>query len=102
MVRTRRAALARSGNGFPEKDHLMNTARINLLRFLCASGLIIVLAAALNFVVDPLQLFRPAVYDFSAYALPRLTQFPNVTFHDFRVAGEITHDLNNYGDVLHH
>ena len=43
-----------------------------------------------------------AVYDFSAYALPRLTQFPNVTLHDFRVASEITHDLNNYGDVIHH
>ena len=43
-----------------------------------------------------------AVYDFSAYALARLTQFPNVTFHDFRVAGEITYDLNNYGDVIHH
>ncbi len=43
-----------------------------------------------------------AVYDFSAYALPRLTQFPNVTLHDFRVAREITHDLNNYGDVVHH
>jgi hypothetical protein len=38
----------------------MNTARNHLLRFLCASGLIIVIAAALNFVVDPLQLFRPA------------------------------------------
>src|SRR5947207_9487958 len=38
----------------------MNTARNNLLRFLCASGLIIVMAAALNFIVDPLQLFRPA------------------------------------------
>src|SRR5947207_13268827 len=38
----------------------MNAARNDLLRFLCASGLIIVLAAALNFVVDPLQLFRPA------------------------------------------
>ena len=42
------------------------------------------------------------VYDFSAYALPRLTQFPNVTLHDFRAASEITHDLNNYGDVIHH
>jgi hypothetical protein len=31
-----------------------------------------------------------------------LTQFPNVTLHDFRVAREITHDLNNYGDVVHH
>src|SRR5438874_13367039 len=38
----------------------MNAARNDLLRFLCASGLIIVLAAALNFFVDPLQLFRPA------------------------------------------
>src|SRR6266852_749760 len=38
----------------------MNTARNYLLRFLCASGLIIVMAVALNFVVDPLQLFRPA------------------------------------------
>src|SRR5258706_141319 len=43
-----------------------------------------------------------AVYAFSAYALPRLTQFPNVTLHDFRVARERTHDLNNYGDVIHH
>ena len=43
-----------------------------------------------------------AVYDFSAYALPRLTHLPNVTLHDFRVAREITHDLNNYGDVIHH
>jgi hypothetical protein len=41
-------------------------------------------------------------YDFSAYALPRLTQFPNVRLHDLRVAREITHDLNNYGDVIHH
>jgi hypothetical protein len=41
-------------------------------------------------------------YDFSAYALPRLTQFANVTLHDFRAAREITHDLNNYGDVIHH
>jgi hypothetical protein len=32
----------------------------NLLRFLCTSGLIIVAAVVLNFVVDPLQLFRPA------------------------------------------
>jgi hypothetical protein len=31
-----------------------------------------------------------------------LTQFPNVSLHDFRVAKEITHDLSNYGDVIHH
>ncbi len=43
-----------------------------------------------------------AAYDFSAYALPRLMQFANVTLHDFRVARKITHDLGNYGDVLHH
>ena len=42
------------------------------------------------------------VYDFSAYAFPRLMQFPNVSLHDFRVAREITHDLSNYGDVIHH
>lgn len=42
------------------------------------------------------------VSDFSAYAAPRLLQFPNVALHDFREAREITHDLNNYGDVVHH
>jgi hypothetical protein len=42
------------------------------------------------------------VYDFAAYAVPRLMQFPNVRLHDFRVAKEITHDLGNYGDVIHH
>jgi hypothetical protein len=42
------------------------------------------------------------VYDFSAYAAPRLLQFPNVSLYDFREAKEITHDLNNYGDVIHH
>src|SRR3982074_1774595 len=41
-------------------NDLTSTAPKNLLRFLCASGLVIVMAAALNFVVDPLQLFRPA------------------------------------------
>ena len=42
------------------------------------------------------------VYEFSAYAFQRLTQFPNVTLHDFRVVKEVTHDLGNYGDVIHH
>jgi hypothetical protein len=31
-----------------------------------------------------------------------LTKFPNVSLHDFREAKEITHDLGNYGDVIHH
>src|SRR5258708_27303270 len=57
--------IRKSGNRFSEEimlkqRDLMNTAPKYLLRFLCASGLIIVMAAALNFVVDPLQLFRPA------------------------------------------
>jgi hypothetical protein len=42
------------------------------------------------------------VYDFSAYINQRLAQFANVSLHDFRAAKEITHDLNNYADVLHH
>src|SRR6266702_1081856 len=39
---------------------LMNSAGKNLLRLLCASAAIVLSAAALNYVVDPLQLFRPA------------------------------------------
>jgi len=43
-----------------------------------------------------------AVYDFTAYAFPRLTKFPNVRVHDFRNLKAITHQLDNYGDVIHH
>ncbi len=50
--------------------------------------------------------FSPAtlktVYDFAAYALPRLVQFPNVRLYDFRAVEDVTHDLDNYGDVIHH
>jgi hypothetical protein len=42
------------------------------------------------------------VYDFSAYASRRLADLPNVSLHDFRAAKQVTHDLNNYSDVLHH
>ena len=41
-------------------------------------------------------------YDFSAYAFQRLLQFPNVRLHDFRDVKDVTHDLGNYGDVIHH
>jgi hypothetical protein len=41
-------------------------------------------------------------YDFTAYAFPRLIQFQNVRLLDFREVREVTHDLNNYGDVIHH
>jgi hypothetical protein len=50
--------------------------------------------------------FSPAalktVYDFTAYAFPRLLASPNVRLYDFRAVEEVTHDLNNYGDVIHH
>ncbi|MDB5520022.1 MAG: hypothetical protein JWQ17_6780 [Tardiphaga sp.] len=42
------------------------------------------------------------VYDFAGYASRRLLQFSNVKLHDFRAARDITHDLGNYGDVIHH
>jgi hypothetical protein len=38
----------------------MSTSAKNLVRLLCASAFIMLAAAALNFAVDPLQLFRPA------------------------------------------
>jgi hypothetical protein len=42
------------------------------------------------------------VYDFSSFASWRLSQLPNVILHDFREIRQISHDLNNYADVLHH
>src|SRR5580700_12326232 len=39
---------------------LMDKSIKDIFHFLCASLLIVVTAAALNFVVDPLQIFRPA------------------------------------------
>jgi hypothetical protein len=42
------------------------------------------------------------VYDFSAYFCRRLAAFPNVRLYDFRSVSEVTHDLNNYADVIHH
>ena len=43
-----------------------------------------------------------SVYDFSGYFCRRLAAFPNVRLHDFRAVSEVTHDLNNYADVIHH
>jgi hypothetical protein len=42
------------------------------------------------------------VYDFTGYISRRLAQFPNASLHDFREVKDITHDLGNYGDVIHH
>src|SRR4029077_12404955 len=43
-----------------------------------------------------------SVYDFSAYLCRRLVAFPNVRLYDFRSLREVTHDLNNYSDVIYH
>jgi len=42
------------------------------------------------------------IYDFSAYAFPRLLSLSNVTLFDFRDVRDITHDLDNYMDLLHY
>jgi hypothetical protein len=42
------------------------------------------------------------VYDLSAYMNRRLVELPNVRLFDFRAVQEITHNLNNYSDVVHH
>jgi len=42
------------------------------------------------------------VYRFTAYVSRRLTSFPNVRLYDFREVRDVTHDLNNYADVIHH
>jgi hypothetical protein len=41
-------------------------------------------------------------YRFSAYTLQRLTQLPNVTVFDFRDDSEISHNLDNFADAIHH
>lgn len=42
------------------------------------------------------------VTDLTARIAQRLTQLPNVRLHDFRAIREVTHDLDNYSDVIHH
>jgi hypothetical protein len=42
------------------------------------------------------------VYKFTAYVSQRLMSFPNVRLFDFREVKDVTHDLNNYADVIHH
>jgi hypothetical protein len=42
------------------------------------------------------------VYDFTAYASRRLAELPNAVLHDFRDVSDVTHDLGNYSDVIHH
>ncbi|WP_407186637.1 hypothetical protein [Bradyrhizobium centrosematis] len=42
------------------------------------------------------------VTDLTAVIARRLTQLPNVRVHDFRATKAVTHDLDNYSDVIHH
>lgn len=42
------------------------------------------------------------VTDLTAHIAQRLTQLPNVHLYDFRAVKAVTHDLDNYGDVIHH
>jgi len=42
------------------------------------------------------------VYDLSAYISRRLATFANVRLHDFRAIAQVTHNLDNYSDVIHH
>ncbi len=42
------------------------------------------------------------VYDLTAHIAQRLTRLPNVRLHDFRAIKAVTHELGNYGDVIHH
>lgn len=42
------------------------------------------------------------IYDFCAHVNEELTRLPNVRLYDFRAMRDVTHDLNNYADVLHH
>jgi hypothetical protein len=42
------------------------------------------------------------VYDLTDHIARRLTEFPNVRLFDFRSVADITHDLGNYSDVIHH
>jgi hypothetical protein len=42
------------------------------------------------------------VYDLTAHIGRRLAELPNVRLHDFREVKDVTHDLVNYADVIHH
>src|SRR5580698_11595756 len=46
----------------------MRKAANNIVRLLCTSAFIVAAAAALNFVVDPLQLLRPARFTPAMYS----------------------------------
>ncbi|MGA2054369.1 MAG: hypothetical protein ABSG88_03605 [Bradyrhizobium sp.] len=43
-----------------------------------------------------------SVYAFSTLFCRRLMDFPNVRLFDFRAVSDVTHNLDNYSDVIHH
>ena len=43
-----------------------------------------------------------SVYAFSVYFCRRLMDFSNVRLFDFRAVSDVTHNLDNYSDVIHH
>jgi hypothetical protein len=43
-----------------------------------------------------------SVYAFSSYFCRRVMEFTNVRLFDFRAIKDVTHDLHNYSDVIHH
>ena len=55
-------------------------------------------AAMRDFAPETMEPF----FRFSSYATRRLLKFPNVRLHDFRAIAEVTHDLTNYLDRIHH
>jgi hypothetical protein len=42
------------------------------------------------------------VYDLATHISHRLAELPNVRLHDFRAVKDLTHDLGNYADLIHH
>src|SRR5689334_16987892 len=64
LCHRRGAGVRDSRNPATQRIHLfqvlMGSVSKNLLKYLGSSALILLTAAALNFVVDPLQLFRPS------------------------------------------
>src|SRR5215213_6312913 len=79
--------IRKSGNRFSDEimlKHDMNNAAKYLPRFLGAAALVMALAVLLNFVVDPLQLFRPARLFAAMYSQdPRLQNAGLISSQEF-------------------
>jgi hypothetical protein len=96
--------VGRLTNGVMFKFPISRVDDINTLRPDFAFDIYFAPYSILQFVAmrDASPATLKTAYAFAAYALPRLLQFPNVRLHDFRDVKDVTHDLGNYGDVIHH